>query len=62
MKQQQRMAIMKDLIKKIMSKGSMDARNRWRVAEILAKDCEKSTDPHRMGGTPWIHGMNGWNT
>ena len=29
MKQQQRMAIMKDLIKKIRSKGSMDAQNRW---------------------------------
>ena len=42
MKQQQRMAIMKDLIKKIRSKGSMDAQNRWWVAEMLAEDCEKA--------------------
>ena len=42
MKQQQRMAIKKDLIMKIKSKGSMDAKNRWWVAELLAKDCEKA--------------------
>ena len=42
MKQQQRMAIMKDLKKKIGSKGSMDAKNRWWVSELLAKDCEKA--------------------
>ena len=41
MKQQQRMAIMEGLIKKIRSKGSMDAKNCWWVAELLAKDCEK---------------------
>ena len=29
MKQQQRMAIMKDLIRKIRSKGRVDAKNRW---------------------------------
>ena len=35
----QRMAIMKDLINKIRSKGSMDAKkNRWWVSELLAKD------------------------
>ena len=45
MTQQQRMAIMKDLIKKITSKGRMDAKNRWWVTEILATDCEKA----------WIH-------
>ena len=48
MKQQQRMVIMKDLIRKIRSKGRMDAENRWWVAELLAKDCEKA----------WIH--TGW--
>ena len=48
MKQQQRMAIMKDLIKKIRSKGRMDHKNRWCVAELLAKDCEKA----------WTH--TGW--
>ena len=41
-KQQQRMAIMKDLKRKIRSKRSMDAQNRWWVAEMLAKDCEKT--------------------
>ena len=48
MKQQQRVAIMKDLIKKTRSEGSMDAKNRWWVSELLAKDCEKA----------WIH--TGW--
>ena len=42
MKQPQRMATMKDLIKKIRSKVSMDAQNLWWVAELLAKDCEKA--------------------
>ena len=45
MKQQQRMVIMKDLIRKIRSKGRMYAKNRWWVAELLAADCEKA----------WIH-------
>ena len=48
MKQQQRMTIMKDLIKKIGSKGRIDAQNRWWVSELLAKDCEEA----------WIH--TGW--
>ena len=48
MKQQQWMTIMKDLVKKIRSEGSMDAKNRWRVSELLAKDCEKA----------WTH--TGW--
>ena len=38
MKQQQNMMIMKDLIKQIRSEGSMDAKNCWWVAEMLAKD------------------------
>ena len=42
MKQQQRMAIMEDLIRKIRSKERMDAQSRWRVAEILAAACEKA--------------------
>ena len=45
MKQQQRMAIMKDLIKKNRSKRGVDAKNRWWVSELQAKDCEKA----------WIH-------
>ena len=48
MKQQQRMAIMKDLIKEIRSKERMDAKSRWWVTEILATDGEKA----------WIH--TGW--
>ena len=48
MQQQQILAVMKDLIKKVRSKGRMDARNRWWVTEILATDCEKA----------WIH--TGW--
>ena len=48
MKQQQRMVIMKDLIRKIRSKGRTDAENRWWVSELLAADCEKA----------WIH--TGW--
>ena len=49
MKQQQRMVIMKDLIKKIRSRVRMDAENRCWVSELLAAaDCEKSLDSHRM--------------
>ena len=43
------MMIMKDLIKKIRSKGRMDAESRWWVSELLAADCEKA----------WIH-TTGW--
>ena len=35
MKQQQRMMIMKDLIRKIRSKGRMDAENQWWVLELF---------------------------
>ena len=35
------MAIMRDLIKRNRSEGGMDAKNRWWVSELLAKDCEK---------------------
>ena len=46
-KQQQRMVIMKELLKKIRSKGRMNAESRWWVTELLA-DCENA----------WIH--PGW--
>ena len=36
---------MKDMTKKIRSKGRMDAENRWLVAGLLATDCEKA----------WLH-------
>ena len=48
MLQQERMVIMRDLIKKIRSKGRVDAKNRWWVTELLAADDEKA----------WIH--TGW--
>ena len=48
MKQQQRMKIVKDLTKKIRSRGEMDAKSRWWVIELLAANCEKV----------WIH--PGW--
>ena len=42
------MKILKDLTKKIRSRGRMDAENRWRVIDLLAAECEKA----------WIH--PGW--
>ena len=45
MRRQERMKVMKDMMKKIRSKGRMDAENRWWVAELLAADREKT----------WIH-------
>ena len=36
------MKVMKGVMKKIRSKGRMDAANRWWVAELLAADCEKA--------------------
>ena len=36
MRQQQKMKVMKDMTKKIWSKGSMDANNSWWVSELLA--------------------------
>ena len=48
MMQQQRMRIVKDLTRKIRSKGRMDAESRWWVTELLAADCENA----------WIH--PGW--
>ena len=55
MKQQQRMVIMKDLLKKSRSEGSMDAKNRWWVSELLAKDCEKA-----WTHTGWEDTMQKW--
>ena len=55
----QRMKIMKDLTKKISSRGRMDAENRWWVAELLAADCEKAW--LRPGEEePCKSGMLGW--
>ena len=39
MKRQQRMEDMKDVTKKIRSKGRMDAESLWLVVELLAADC-----------------------
>ena len=54
MKQQQRMAVMRDLIKKIRSKGRMDAKSRWWVSELLAKDWKAWTH------TGWEDTMQKW--
>ena len=55
MMQQQRMAVMKDLLKNIRSEGRMDVKNRWWVSELLAKDCEKAwTHPG------WEDTMHNW--
>ena len=48
MKQQQRMVITKNLMRKIRSRGKMDVENRWWVCGLLPADCEKA----------WIH--TGW--
>ena len=45
MKRQQRMKVMKDMLKKIRSQRRMDAENQWWVAELLAADREKA----------WLH-------
>ena len=42
MRQQQRMKVMKDMTRKIKSKGSMDANSSWSVSELLAADCRKA--------------------
>ena len=55
MKQQQRMAVMSDLIKKIRSKGRMDAKTRWWVSELLANNCEKT-----LIRTGWEDAMQKW--
>ena len=44
-----------DPIKKIKSKGWMDSKNRWWVAELLAKDCEKA-----WTHTGWEDTMQEW--
>ena len=55
MKQQQRMAIIGDLIQKLRSNGRMDAQNRWWISELLAKDCEKA-----WTHTGWEETMHKW--
>ena len=45
MKRQQRLKVMKDMTKKIRSKGRMDASDSWWVSELLAADCEKAWLP-----------------
>ena len=47
-RRRERMKPVKNLTKKIRSKGRTDARNRWWVSELLAEDCEKA----------WTH--TGW--
>ena len=55
MRQQQRMANMKGLKTNIRSTGSTDPQNRWWVAEMLAKSCEKA-----WARTGWEDTMQKW--
>ena len=55
MRSQQRMKLMKDITKKIRSRGWMDAKNRWWFADLLAANCEKAW-PHSVEETK----MQGW--
>ena len=55
MRSQQRMKLMKDFTKKIRSRGWMNAKNRWWVADLLAANCEKAW-PHSVEETK----MQGW--
>ena len=41
MRRQEGLKAMNDMLKKMRSKGRMDAENRWWVAEMQAADCEK---------------------
>ena len=54
---QQRMVIMKDLIRKIRSKERVDAENRWWVSELLAVRKRGFTQD---GKIPCRNGTIGW--
>ena len=62
MKQQQRMAIVKDLTKKI--KGSMDAQKKKTLVGlgVAWRQIVKKHGPTQDGRIPCKNGMNGWNT
>ena len=45
MKHQEKLMILKDLMRKVRSKGRMDAESRWWVSELLAALFEKA----------WVH-------
>ena len=52
------MKVVKEMMKKIRSNQSMDAENRWRVAELLATGCEKRGSIQDEK-TPCRSGMSG---
>ena len=56
------MKVMKDMMKKIRSKGRMDAENRWSVAQLLAADREKAWLQSRKKKKKKLHKnrLNGW--
>ena len=61
MRRQQKFKVMKDMMKKIRSRGRMDAENPQWVAELLAADC----DARKLGSIqerkkPCKNGMFGW--
>ena len=49
MKRQRRIKIMKDTMRKIRSRGRIDAENRWWVAELLAGRLRESKASSRRG-------------
>ena len=52
--QQQRMKIMKEMMRKIRAKGRMDANNSGWVGDLLAADCERDT---LQKWKNWLHEM-----
>ena len=52
------MKVVKEMMKNIRSNQSMDAESRWRVAKLLAADCEKRGSI-QYEKTPCRSGMSG---
>ena len=59
-KRQQRMKVMKEMMKKIRPKERIDAGNRLCVAEFLAADCENAWLHPGEGRHQAKNGMFGW--
>ena len=57
-KQQKRMKIVTDMIRRIKAKGSMDANNSWWVSELLAAACKKKAWLHHE----WEDTLQQWHT
>ena len=55
-KQQQRMNIMTDTVRKIKAKGRMDANNSWCTSDLLCVDCKKTLKTVQQWHN-WLHEM-----